>query len=127
MFIGDGRVLPAANQFSLSVTQKSLSSCEIMAYLSVMITSSMVVNAMPRWVRCFVISGFGVGAVVSVSCGAGVSKFTSVNTGALKFGVSSNPGTSSSWMSKSLGKGSASDAVSGAFGCGVVFGLFISM
>lgn len=59
--IGDGRVLPAANQFSLSVTQKSLSSCEIMAYLSVMITSSMVVNAVPRWVRCFVMFGFGVG------------------------------------------------------------------
>lgn len=62
-----------------------------------------------------------------MSCGAGVSKFTSVNTGVLKFGVSSNPGTSSSWMSKSLGKGSVSGADSSAFGCGVVFGLFISM
>lgn len=38
--IGDGRVLPFANQFSLSITQKSLSLCVMMACLSVMIISS---------------------------------------------------------------------------------------
>ena len=40
--IGDGRDFPVANQLSSSITQKSGSVCEIIAYLSVIIMSSIV-------------------------------------------------------------------------------------
>lgn len=44
--IGEGLVLPVANQLSGSATQKSLSICAIIAYLSVMIISFIVVKSM---------------------------------------------------------------------------------
>ena len=45
--IGDGLVLPVANQLSGSVTQKSLSVCAIIACLSVIIISFVVVKSVP--------------------------------------------------------------------------------
>lgn len=42
--IGDGRVLPAANQIGSSIIQKSLSLCTAIAAVSVMIISSSVIS-----------------------------------------------------------------------------------
>ena len=46
-FIGDVICLPVANQNSSSQTQKSLSVCVTIACLSVIITSSMILNSLP--------------------------------------------------------------------------------
>lgn len=45
--IGDGHTRPAANQFSVSATQKSGSAWVVMACVSVIIMSPSVVNARP--------------------------------------------------------------------------------
>lgn len=51
--IGDGRVLPVANQSWVSTTQKSGSECVTIARVSVMITFSSDVKLVPFAVRCF--------------------------------------------------------------------------
>lgn len=51
--IGDGRVLPVANQSWVSTTQKSVSECVAMAQVSVIITFSSNVKVVPIAARCF--------------------------------------------------------------------------
>ena len=48
--IGEGQILPAANQFSLSATQKSLSLCVAMANSGVITMSPSISNV---WLFCF--------------------------------------------------------------------------
>lgn len=50
--MGDGHVRPAANQFSVSVTQKSGSECVMIACVSVMTTFSSIVNFMLFCSKC---------------------------------------------------------------------------
>lgn len=77
VFIGDGWLLPVANQLSSSGAQKSSSSCVMMACVSVITTLSMMVNATPWLFRCSINLLLGV-----VFFGVGSSKFIDVNTGA---------------------------------------------
>lgn len=98
--IGDGFVLPVANQLSGSVTQKSLSMCAMIANLSVNITSPSVVNSRPVVFRCWIISWFGV-ALGDKGVSGVLSKFMSAKTG-----ISGNE--SSNDMSKSVGNGKSS-------------------
>lgn len=130
--IGDLQTLPAANQFSLSATQKSLSLCVAIAYSGVMIMLSWSVsNKMPDSVRCCVMremSGllsellsFNMSArMFSSTSGAlaGVgAKVTSENTGAENDGAAvSSESSKSRLISKSVGSGKISVLSVGA-GC----------
>lgn len=98
VFIGDGRLLPVANQLSSSVTQKSGSLCAMMAWVGVIKTSSWMLNSVPWAVKYWANFSFGVDFGSSVS---GVSKLISVQVGALE----NISGVSSSVMSKSVGIG----------------------
>lgn len=63
MIIGDGHTRPAANQLSMSVTQKSGSLCVIMACVSVIITFSSVEYVLLCAVKCAINSELSFGAV----------------------------------------------------------------
>lgn len=120
--IGDGHVLPAANQLSESATQKSGSECVIMACVSVITMLSAILNVRPEFDKCWVRS-----SMVDLSdCDVGVSvlgtsspKVMSVNVGA---DVNSVAGISTG-MSKSEGNGNSfvvkSFVVSSITGAGV--------
>ena len=94
---GDTFVLPVANQFSLSTTQKSESSCVAIACVFVTMMSSIISNSM------FLLCRYSVRSDVL----SGVSsKLKSVNVGTLsEFGSESNV------MSKSGGSGNAVSSV----------------
>ncbi len=122
--IGDGHVLPAANQFSLSVTQKSESSWVIITIVSVIIASWSIVNCWLWAVKKSMTAEF-----FSDDEGVfGASKLMSVNVGiSANVGVSLNVGASDSLgigISKSLGNGNAADMTSdcdvGASGVGAL-------
>lgn len=116
MAIGDGHARPAANQLSVSATQKSESLCVMMAWVSVMITSPSVENSLSCLVRCTISSRLSFGLLGALSIAS--SKFISVNVGMLAF--VSGAGMS---MSKSVGSGNASAMISGALGVlGIVVG-----
>lgn len=124
--IGDGHTLPAANQFSVSATQKSGSECVAMACVSVITMSPSVINVRSLLFRCSInlelsdgtVSDCGVGTTASVS---GVSKLISVNVG-VNCSIVSGVMSSEALMSKSGGTGnvSASVSVSSDVGMGVV-------
>lgn len=105
MAIGDGHVRPAANQLSVSATQKSESLCVMMAWVSVMTTSPSVENSLSCLVRCTISSrlSFGLSGALSIAS----SKFISVNIGML----ASVSGAGMS-MSKSAGRGRVSATIS---------------
>lgn len=116
MAIGDGHARPAANQLSVSATQKSESLCVMMAWVSVMITSPSVENSLSCLVRCTISSRLSFGLLGALSIAS--SKFISVNVGMLAF--VSGAGMS---MSKSVGSGNASAMISGTLGVlGIVVG-----
>lgn len=116
MAIGDGHARPAANQLSVSATQKSESLCVMMAWVSVMITSPSVENSLSCLVRCTISSRLSFGLLGALSIAS--SKFISVNVGML----ASVSGAGMS-MSKSVGSGNASAMISGALGVlGIVVG-----
>lgn len=98
--IGEGRVLPVANQLSSSTTQKSGSLCVTIACVFVIVISESFV--------------FFSSSVSSSSS----SKFISEKVG-IDIGDSSN--ASSSWMSKSVGSGKTSVAVEFVSGAGSLF------
>ena len=99
---GDGLDLPVANQFSLSHTQKSESSCTAIACVFVTIISSIIVYSVFVLFRCSITSDVFV---------SGVSpKLKSVNVGTV---LSFCSVSVSNDMSKSDGNGNmSSDAVS---------------
>lgn len=115
VMIGDGHTRPAANQLSVSTTQKSGSSWVMMACVSVMITFSSDRYGLLCWFRysinselSFVYSLLFVSGVLS-----GVSKLISVNVG-MSF-------ISGDAISKSVGNGRPSN---GGVVSGVVTGVF---
>jgi len=63
VIIGDGHTRPAANQLSMSATQKSGSLCVIMACVSVIITFSSVEYALLFSVRYLINCELSFGAV----------------------------------------------------------------
>ncbi len=126
VIIGDGHTLPAANQFSVSVTQKSGAEWVMMACVSVIIMSPSVVNVRPFLFRCSISAELS-GTTVS-DCRAGamslvsvlvVSKFISVNVG-VNCSIASGVMSSDAVMSKSAGTGNVSGmfSVSSAVGVG---------
>ena len=118
--IGDGHMRPAANQLSVSATQKSGSLCVIMACVSVMTMLSSVEYALLFSVRYLINSELSfVSNSMSVS-DSGSSKFISVNVGIISV---SGVGVS---ISKSAGRGndvSSMSGVSGVLGTGVCWGV----
>ena len=98
---GDGFVLPVANQFSLSVTQKSESLCVVMACVGVITMSSIILYSIP-WVFKYAVM-----SVLVVFSGV-LSKSRSVNVGMLLFVVLSDVKS----MSKSSGNGNCACAMS---------------
>lgn len=117
--IGDGHMRPAANQLSVSATQKSGSLCVMMACVSVMTILSSVEYALLFSVRYLINSELSfVSVCVSVS-DSGSSKFISVNVGIVSI---SGVGIS---KSKSVGNGndvSSIFCVSDMLGTGVCWG-----
>lgn len=130
--IGDGWTRPAANQFSVSATQKSSSLCVIMACVSVITMLPSIENLRLFWVRYSinvelsqVLSG-GDSDVPEYSGGVSSlmssSKFISVKVGiVLNSGISISFGVlSDSSRSKSVGNGNASDiCLLANSGCGI--------
>ena len=110
--IGDGRVRPSANHVSSSAIQKSGSSCVAIAMVSVNIMSPSIVNSMPASRNTFVIA---VSDVASGAAGVGdASNVISEKVGMVGIdvtGMESPPNTSSP-ISKSVGIGKSSAAVS---------------
>ena len=111
--IGDGFVLPVANQFSLSTTQKSESSCVAIACVFVTMMSSIISNSMFLLFKYSVIYDF----VVS---GSFVSKLKSVNVGMVSESV-----CDSGSMSKSVGNGNVVSEISLLLSVFCVFSDFI--
>lgn len=99
MIIGDGHTRPAANQLSMSATQKSGSLCVIMACVSVIITFSSVEYVFLFSVRYLINCELSFGAVCVSLFGSGSSKFISVNVGVISI---SGVGM---FVSKSVGNG----------------------
>lgn len=115
--IGDGHTLPAANQLSVSATQKSGSECVAMACVSVIIMSPSVVNFCPvlfRWsikteLSADAVSDWGTWGALSLV--SGVSKLISVNVG-VNWSIASGVMSSDAVMSKSGGTGNVSTGAS---------------
>ena len=108
--IGDGRTIPLANQFSVSVTQKFVSLCTAIAWVSVMTRFSRISNLIFCDVKYSVMSMLGDGTFsdwggLSFNSDGSESNVRSVNVG-----MDVNSGaTSGISMSKSDGIGSVSD------------------
>lgn len=116
--VGDGRDLPVANHVSVSVTQKSGSQCDAIAYLDVTTMLSWRENSWPDWVRYVITVSLSLMVSVLLVSGAllsdMLSKFTSENTGIDSVIVSASGSGASKDISKSDGNGIMSDVVSGA-------------
>lgn len=102
--IGDGHIRPAANQFSVSATQKSGSLWVVIAWVSVMTVSPSIEYGCPLSVKKFITAILALGSSV-VFC-ASDSKSISVNVG-MESGVS----LYCTSRSKSDGTGSVSFSV----------------
>ena len=118
--MGDGRTWPVANQLSESHTQNSLSSCTAMAALGVMIILFSMVKFMPWSDKYWVILLLGIWGAETVSCEvSGASKLMSVKVGIASPDSGVNSGIKSEGVSKSVGSGNSSGAISMLFGVSV--------